>query len=281
MKQLSQKKALLIFYGFDLILLLALLVFIPLTKKNSPEVSRLKFIDSAKEISSVEIFNAVDKSLIVIAKKGRAWIGTDDASNMTINWPCDTQTMERLLSEAEKEHTLFKKADRVSSWEKLGVDEKNSCRLTFFKGNHEKECDLFFGAEDSITERISLRTANDQTVWETKTGLSAFVFKDSSFWADPYIAPVCASGAESSSSLRRGPLVYLSPSSSIKPEKVITRIFPNETKAVYSIYSRENSYIVIPLFFPQGEDAEAVKSINYRYSISQWTYNKFLEESNE
>ena len=59
MKRISSKKALLIFYGFDIILVLVLLLlFLPLSKKNIPETSKMKFISNAKEISSGEIYNA-------------------------------------------------------------------------------------------------------------------------------------------------------------------------------------------------------------------------------
>lgn len=280
MKRISSKKALLIFYGFDIILVLVLLLlFLPLSRKNIPETSKMKFIDNAKEISSVEIYNAKERKKIIISQKDNIWLGTDDDSNMTLNWPCDIQTIKNFLTEAEKENSLYKKAEKVSSWASLGVDEKNSCRITFFKGT-EKVSKFFFGIEDSVSERISFRTSKEQTVWEAKTSVSNFLFKDASFWADPYIEPLCVTDeTEISAKLRRGRLVYLSPSENIKPEKVVSKIFSNTNKAVYSIYKKDDSYIVIPSFSSLEKNTDAIKSINYRYSISQWTYEKFLEAS--
>ena len=149
MKRISSKKALLIFYGFDIILVLVLLLlFLPLSKKNIPETSKMKFISNAKEISSVEIYNAQERKKIIIFQKDNIWLGTDDDSNMTLNWPCDIQTIKNFLAEAEKENILYKKAEKVSSWARLGVDEKNSCRITFFKNGSEKVSEFFFGIED-------------------------------------------------------------------------------------------------------------------------------------
>lgn len=283
MKHISSKKALLIFYGFDIILVLILMIlFLPLSRKNIPETSRMKFICNADEISSVEIFNARDKKKIIISKNDNVWIGTDDDSNMELNWPCDIQTIENFLSEAEKENFLYKKAEKVSSWASLGVDEKNSCRVSFFKNGSEKVSEFFFGIEDPVTERISFRTSKEQTVWETKTSVSNFLFKDASFWADPYIEPLCiADEGKTTARLRRGQLVYLSPTENIKPQKVISRIFSSTRKAVYSIYKKDDAYIVIPSFSSLEKDENAIKSINYRYSISQWTYEKFLEANDE
>ena len=238
----------------------------------------MKFISNAKEISSVEIYNAQERKKIIIFQKDNIWLGTDDDSNMTLNWPCDIQTIKNFLAEAEKENTLYKKAEKVSSWARLGVDEKNSCRITFFKNGSEKVSEFFFGIEDPISERISFRTSKEQTVWEAKTSVSNFLFKNASFWADSYIEPLCVTDEnKTSEKLRRGQLVYLSPSENIKPEKVISKIFSNTNKAVYSIYKKDDSYIVIPSFSPLEKNKDAIKAINYRYSISQWTYEKFLE----
>ena len=255
MKRISSKKALLIFYGFDIILVLViLLLFLPLSRKNIPETSKMRFISNAKEISSVEIYNAKERKKIIISQKDNIWLGTDDDSNMTLNWPGDIQTIKNFLAEAEKENTLYKKAEKVS--------------------------EFFFGIEDPISERISFRTSKEQTVWEAKTFVSNFLFKDASFWADPYIEPLCVTDEnETSAKLRRGQFIYLSPSENIKPEKVVLKIFSNTNKAVYSIYKKDDSYIVIPSFSSLEKNADAIKSINYRYSISQWTYEKFLEAS--
>lgn len=279
MKRISSKKALLMFYGFDIILVLVLLLlFLPLSKKNIPETSKMKFISNAKEISSVEIYNAQERKKIIIFQKDNIWLGTDDDSNMTLNWPCDIQTIKNFLAEAEKENTLYKKAEKVSSWARLGVDEKNSCRITFFKNGSEKVSEFFFGIEDPISERILFRTSKEQTVWEAKTSVSNFLFKNTSFWADSYIEPLCVTDENKiSEKLRRGQLVYLSPSENIKPEKVISKIFSNTNKAIYSIYKKDDSYIVIPSFSSLEKNKDAIKAINYRYSISQWTYEKFLE----
>ena len=73
---------------------------------------------------------------------------------MTLNWPCDIQTIKNFLAEAEKENTLYKKAEKVSSWARLGVDEKNSCRITFFKNGSEKVSEFFFGIEDPFLKEF-------------------------------------------------------------------------------------------------------------------------------
>lgn len=239
--------------------------------------------EAAAEISSVEIYDAQEGFRIAMEKCNSVWLGTDSDSNETLFWPCDVQTVERFLAESAKEHRLTKKAQSVSAWKRLGVDNGHARRVTFYGKDNLKIAAYWFAAEDSVTGTVSFRTAENQTVWETASRLSDFLCgRDASFWADPFIEPVCATGrtrAHSETQLRRGRLAYLSPSESVRPVKVEQRLFDSSVKAVYSIYEKDSSFIVIPSFF--SAENEALSKISYRYFISQHTLDRFLEENDE
>ncbi len=284
MSRLPPKRFLLLFYGFDILLLFVIvLLFLPLSKRNIPDTIRLRFIENPDEIKIIEILLPEKETLILMEKNGDVWMGTDTDSNRKLNWPCDFQTVNRFLSEAAREMTLEKKAEKVSAWKNLGVDERSSCRISFYGKDGSRLSSYWFGKVDSLSGKIAIRTDADQTVWATETSLSDFVFNGTSFWADPFIEPFCVAGeGDKAGKLRRGKLEYISPSENIKPVNIVSRMFSNGNRAIYTIYEKDGSYIVLPSFFmgteSENETAIAIESINYRYSISQWTYERFLEE---
>ncbi len=283
MKRFSEKSTLLFFYGFDFLLVAVFaLIFFPLSRRNSPDTMELNFVseDDAKKIDGVEFSWKAEGTKIVLQKENGIWLGTDGDSNQTLIWPADENLVEKFFSAAGENLHPVKKADKVSAWKNLGVDDLNSYRVTFFSGG-QKISEFRFGKTDEVSGEIAIRTSENQTVWAAKTSLTDFLFEtDASFWADPFVEPEAATGktrTENSSSLRRGKLVYISPSQNIKPEFVVKKNFPNGTDAVYSVYKKDDFFVVIPSFF--SAQNESMKKIDYRFSVSPVTLEKFLEEA--
>lgn len=297
MKKLSTFKGIFIFYLFDLILVItAILVFFLIPKKENIEPDSLQFILDSNTVFAFEIsFQGTIQSLqngtnyetneggeapfhIYIAKNGSVWLGSDDKSNFTFNWPCDIEKIYNFLSEAQKSVELIKMSDNISDWKLYSVDRKSASCVRFMDKNGIKIGEYWFGSRDSSLNNIFLRTSQDKTIWKTQTLLCDFVFYDASFWADPYIEPVFfkEDALNQSNRLRRGGLVYLVPPADAKPEKVITRSLDNGVNATYSFFKRDDSYIVLPSFSSPDADKEALEKINYRFSLSNALYDIYL-----
>lgn len=281
MKIVSKKKALLLFYGFDIILFAAiLLLLIPFNKNKStrPEKSiESNFLSESEDVTELRILDRSRNKRIIMNRLNNMWIATDSDSNETLYWPCDVQTIENFLASMSKINEWIKVSDNVTSWKKFAVDNSQAVEITF-RDHQRTVSSVFFGEYDNLRKCVAFRTSKEATVWETETSAVDFIFQsDSSFWADPYIEPVCITGKslkDSESSLRRGELVYLKPGDNVKPVKVFSKQFDNGNKAVYSIYEKDGAYVIIPMF--EGNDT--INEISYRYSVSKWTYEKILKE---
>lgn len=279
MKILSRKKTLLFFYALDIFLLFIIAVFLlPFSKKNNtPESITSAFLDSVSinDITQIDIINKNKKCKINIYKFNNKWIGTDSLSNWNLFWPVDEKNIENFLLETSKISEWKKKATKPSSWEKLGVDSNNAIEIRL-KNNSKTISSIFFGWTDELTEEVYFRTSKNSTVWQTKTQIEKYIYnKIPSFWADPYLIPTYINNSSNYKiKLRRGELVYIKPAEHIKPIKVIKLNLNPEVNAIFSFYEKDENIVVIPNFF--GD--EYLKKINYRYTISKWTYEEFLKE---
>lgn len=281
MKRLPAKKAYLIFYAFDIILLLIVGLFLlPFSKgKNIPDFQNGEFL-APKEREALTEIRIIDRKAmfsITMTKDGDRWIGTDSNSNNTFFWPCDSRTVENFINEMTATTKWTKKASNVTSWKKLGVDSGNAVEVDF-RSQSKTITSVFFGSGDHLSGEVYFRTAENSTVWQSKTAADVFLYdKTASFWADPYLVPLCASGLtskEGDSELRRGELAYIRPGDHVKPVKVIKKFFDSGMSAIYSFYEKEDQIVVIPEF--SGNDY--LSKLNYRFTISRWTYDKFIRE---
>ena len=292
MKIVSQKKGILIFYGFDLVLLLILvLALLPFSrKKNTPDkmTSALLNPDYVNEVSSIAITEYDEdgvKQGIKISKAGSFWTGSSSHSNYSFLWPCDAQTVNNLIAESCRVTDMFKVGDNLKAWKGFEVDEKSAVCVTFFDVSGGVLSSLYYGKEDPLTERIAFRTWSSDSVYETEDVIKSYLNTEESFWADPFIYPQCITGysrSVSESLLRRGSIINLSPREGLDCDYRIKRDFENGAEAVFDVYKKDDEYIVIP-YFKAGpafseEDRNAVESLSYRYTVSQWTLDRFEKE---
>ena len=289
MKKVSKTKGILIFYGIDLLLLLFLIIaFLPFSRKTEEPSRKTALLNpnavetiAAITLSVPDGTDAGWRTMVTLTKKGTLWTGSSSESSGTYIWPCNPRTVQSLVTDASRITEIATKATSAAKWKNFGVDDKHASIISFYNAAGGTLSQLFFGAEDPLTQRLYFRTWTDQSVFETQDNtLQQFLTADESYWADPYIVPVLLSDEEG---LRRGKLENIAPRDGLQPDYSLKKECGNGARALFKIYKKDDSYIVIPTFvaspaFAQ-KDAEAIAAINYRYSISGWTLERLIEET--
>ena len=290
MRRLNRKQTLIFFYAFDIVLVIAIALFsIPFScsSRSTLESKDESMLDPANagSVVKIELRNHKTEKSVVISREGSMWIGTDSNSNNILKWPCRKNLPESFIAEASRKIHMVNKARNSKSHENFSLEKGNCLEVNFCGPSGEIYSSLFFGDKNAVTKKICYRTFSSNDVWEIESHIEDFLSTDADFWVDPYIFPQCVTGLsdqESSSFLRHGKLAYVKPSPSIKPLKVFEKNFDNTAKGIFSFYEKDGSYIVIPMFTGgisfSEDDSDAVKSLSYRYSISQLTYKKFFEQ---
>lgn len=287
MKRYTGRQLALFFYGFDAILLLVVIfLFLPFSRKNKAETHRDYFL-SPQDVQSVTVIKIRDCSTgnrVVLSKKGTVWTGTDSYSNETLNWPCPQGKVEKFLDLASQKHQWTLKAEKVSSWKNLGVDKRDCIEVDFVSSDPRTLAVVFLGKNSLDGDDVIFRTEENSRVWQCSFPFSPSAEPEA--WCETVIAPgalVEGSDADGSgifTGLTRGRLVYLTPGNHIVPDYKIRKNFGNGASAVYSIYRKEDSYIVIPKFTApahfDGETKAAIEECDYRYGISDLTLERML-----
>ncbi|MBR4385898.1 MAG: DUF4340 domain-containing protein [Treponema sp.] len=290
MKRLSAKQGVLIFYAFDAVLVLILLLtFLPFNKKKSAESMETALLNPNKVSAVAQIKISGGMQTVRLFKKGRVWLGIDESSGLEkpYVWPCDTFNIAGLIEDCAKIQKVFLASSKVSAWEDFSLDKDSANEVTFLDKDGAILSSLFFGKENKLSGRIYFRTWESSEVYECSAALASFLGGGalSSFWADPFVYPQCLteySRQKSESILRHGRLEDIAPASHLKPDFVWSKDFENGSLAKFSVYKKDGSFIVLPLFVPgpafSDEEKSAISSINYRYSISPATLENFRKE---
>lgn len=291
MKRLTKKHALALFYAIDAVLLLLIvLAFIPKTCTQKSLESSLLNPSHKDKISRIEFSKNTSegRESLVLEKKDDAsfWIGRDSYSSFNYSWPCDQQSVNKLLSEVFAPQTLLVKAESERFWKRLGIDDENSFCISFYDLASEKIVSLNFGYDDLLSQKISVRSTFSPVVYEARSSIKPFLKTDESFWADPFIYPQCAtnySRTESERLLRHGELSALEPNDGLVPDAVLKKDFENGSQVRFSLYKMKDEYLVIPVFFAgpafSSCDKKNLEELNYRFLISEWTKQRLVEET--
>ena len=293
MKRLSARQGILLFYLIDAVLLLMLVVsFLPLSRRQTAPSMQTALLNPnrAQDVASVTISvadesDAGGRTTVTLERHGSLWSGTSSVSSGTYSWPADMQTVARLFAEAVKITTVYTKADNVSAWKQLGIDDANAAVLTFRDERNDIVSQLFFGSGDSLSRRIFFRTWTKTTAYETDDAIASFLSADESFWADPFVYPQCLTGADraaSESFLRRGLLLNIAPRDGLPVYAELKKDFGNGASARFFIYEKDDAFVVIPSFSAGpafgAAERDMLEKLNYRYSISAWTYERWAAE---
>lgn len=299
MKRISAKQGVMIFYAFDAFLILILIFcFLPFNKKNKissmntallnpnyvndVQQIKLSYPDKASEYPEA-------KTDLQLFKRGKLWFGIEESSGIAkpYIWPADTSNVISLLEEASKVQKVFLASTKPSSWKDFELDKNASYEVSFSDKDGAILSSLFFGKQNGLSGRLYFRTWESSDVYECSSDISSFfnVNAPVSFWSDPFIYPQCVTGysrQKSESILRHGSIENIAPSKRLSPDFVYAKDFENGSSAKLSIYKKDNAFIVIPVFIPglalSEEEKDAIRNINYRYSISSLTLEKLQKE---
>ncbi len=283
------KKGILILSVSDVVLLMLLILSLVFSTGKNVPVSMESALLNPKytdDVCVIEITDcsSSDKDKVVMTRRGSFWTGTSSISDYTMAWPCDTQTVNNFILSNSKIEKMNKVGENSRSWKRLGVDESNCILVSMYNDSGTILSSIYYGKSDPLTQKVAFRTWRDDSVYEVTDSILVFIKTEESFWADPFVYPQCITGLsrrESEGFLRRG--VLSTETTGNVADHVIRKDFGNGAEAIYRIYRKDDSYIVVPSFRGgiaySDVDKETVESLNYRYSISAWTLDKFLKES--
>lgn len=265
-----------------LLLLIFILSFLSagnVEKRKSVQTALLN-LNKIPDIKSMEFSG--DGQSVILEKRGNVWTGTDSASGSL--WPADLQTVANFIEKFADVITVYERASSEEDWKKFLLDEKNAFRVCIKNQDGEVISNLFFGMTDSLSQRIYFRAGSGKSVYETQAAMSSFLNASAAFWCDPFVYPQAITGYERTkeeSLLRHGQLVEFD-SSGLEPYWTFVKRLENGSSCSFNVYKNEEDYTVIPKLIPgpafSDEDVAALREINYKYNMSQWTFERFLEE---
>ncbi|MBQ9538441.1 MAG: DUF4340 domain-containing protein [Treponema sp.] len=292
MKRLSRTQGILVFYLFDLALLLLLVIsFMPFMKKGRPVSRDTALLNPSSKEKALRIVlskkedDGLFRRKVTLERTGGIWLGFSSDGNDEFLWPADIQSVERLLDLSCSIVKSYEKSKSRKDWGAFGLKEKDAFSLSFYDSSGKDLSSLYFGGEDSLTNRIYVRSSAEDTVYEIDDAIAAFLNVEESFWADPFIYPQCLTGLarqEADAHLRRGRLENVRPREGLAVDYREKIYFGNGAVISFNIYKKNQLFIVIPTLTPGPAASEperkAIESINYRYSISGTTLERLLEE---
>ena len=293
MRRLSKAQGILVFYVFDLALLLLLIIsFLPFMRRKGPSSKDTALLNPAYKdaVSFIELSQGggglfSGARTVSLEKAGTIWLGSSSDGNGEFVWPADMQSVGKLLELASSVIRSYEKSSSRKDWGAFGITDSEAFSLSFYDSSHKTLSFLYFGIDDPLTGRVSVRSASDVTVYEVDGGIQPYLTADESFWADPFLYPQCLTGlgrAEAEEGLRRGKLENIRPREGLAADYTGRLYFGNGAEILFSIYRKDSSYIVIPSLTPgpAASDLEraAVSRISYRYGISGLTLDNLLEE---
>lgn len=197
-------------------------------------------------------------------------------------FPLESQTVQNMIEKFSLIDSVYKKADGKSSFSSYNLEEDEAMIICFYDVNGEVLSKIYFGREDSISSRISFRTDSSDEVFEIDNSLCVYLSSSISFWADPFVEPECLTHYSrnlAQQGLRHGKIYEISILPELKSDKTFTKYFENGSGISFDVFKTEAGIVVKPKFISgplNSEDEKKVFSeINYFYSLSTWTYEKF------
>ncbi|MFA6937498.1 MAG: hypothetical protein WCQ67_04640 [Treponema sp.] len=305
---LSKKDKSIVFLQALLFVLVIIFAVCIIVKKNGSKVESIetalvnpKYINNISEIEiripkdgnrSVPIDKTVTtKSVsieyenILLSNHGTLWTGKSSEQDGA-EWPVSKTTVENLIGSSTNIIKMYKKSDNIKNWQSLSVTESTAKTLIFKGKDGSYISQLYFGVENPITNRVSVRSAARQSVYEMDQSIMNFMTTQSSFWCDPYLYPQYVTGlnnSEISSFLRHGQISAVKEITE-KPVQLVKKSFGNGAEVLLKIYKQTtNDYYVVPTFSSSVasgyQERNAISSLSYSYTISAWTYEKLIEEN--
>lgn len=289
MKKNKESKILFGFYVLDIFLLLVLaLTFIPslFGKKTYVESSVLnpKYVSEVSKIE-VSIPESGNRKNILMENDGGIWLGKCSVDDYSSVFPCDENTVKNLISVSSTVSKMFIKANSENHWKDLCVDDENAARIMFFGKDGNVLSELYFGVQDSMTNRIAVRSVASKVVYDMNDSIDTYLTASESFWVDPFLFPQCITGYsrnKSEDSLRHGQISYAPDSKELKLLGNYSKKFENESSVLFVFYENADGTVFVLPSFSVGQSVsqekfDAISKIRYSYTISKWTYEQLIK----
>ena len=287
-----------------ILLLIFILLIIPFSRKtkNSSKKSALLNPKYKNSVEKIELnFPSASEEFsknFTFYKKGNFWFGempvknsvssefqiTQNNDSDKIYFPLDNQTVNNMLEKFTLIVNMYKKSDSLADFSAFNLLENESICILFYDSNNEILSQIYFGKEDDFTSRIAFRIPNQNEVWETDNSFSVYINSQLSFWTDPFLEPQCItrySRKEAESSLRHGKILENFLPDDFVSSESLKKDFGNGNEILYEIFKNNSEIFVKAKFIPGSINSQieknALQKVNYIYSISEWTYEKFLE----
>ena len=287
-----------------ILLLIFILLIIPFSRKtkNSSKKSALLNPKYKNSVEKIELnFPSASEEFsknFTFYKKGNFWFGempvknsvssefqiTQNNDSDKIYFPLDNQTVNNMLEKFTLIVNMYKKSDSLADFSAFNLLENESICILFYDSNNEILSQIYFGKEDDFTSRIAFRIPNQNEVWETDNSFSVYINSQLSFWTDPFLEPQCItrySRKEAESSLRHGKILENFLPDDFVSSESLKKDFGNGNEILYEIFKSNSEIFVKAKFIPGSINSQieknALQKVNYIYSISEWTYEKFLE----
>ncbi len=276
-----------------ILLIIFILVILPFSKnsKNSIKKSALLNPKYKSFVEKIEInFPQENKEFsknFIFYKEGNFWFGEMFANQNDLNkiyFPLDNQTINNMLEKFTIVVNMYKKSESQKDFSNFSLQENESTNVTFYDSNDEILSQIYFGKEDDFTSRIAFRIPSANEVWETDNSFSIYINSESSFWADPFLEPQCVtrfSRNDAERGLRHGKILDGFLSDDFVSSENLKKYFGNGNEILYEIFKNDSEIFIKAKFIPGIINSEieknALQKVNYVYSISEWTYEKFLE----
>ncbi len=266
-----------------------------LNPKYKSALSEIHISIPNDEIKDTDFTGTVEeRTMLTLRKNGSIWTGETVNGSDKVIWPADSSTIENLIEYCTKLRRLYEKSSSAKNLDSLSVTEEKAKILEFITNDGQSVSRIMFGKENPLTSRISVRSSSKLNVYEIENDISLYLNAKSSFYADPYLYPVCITSftqEEKVSLLRHGTindsLKEKNECVNLIPVNVLRKDFADGSGVKLKVYrtfgQQENTYTVIPEYTAAisagNEEKSAVLKMNYSYSISSWTYGKLLDET--
>ncbi|WP_191016277.1 hypothetical protein [Treponema zioleckii] len=159
-------------------ILFAFAIFLPKNGKSLPKPFKSALLNPQYRNTVDSISIEKDGKKIALEKSGEFWLAISDDTTIL----AENKIVDSLLDEATKIRNLYKISAGKTSWEQLSLGEENATKITFAKKSDRVYTKSYFGVQNSITNRLALRTITTDSAYETENSFQQFLTTDINYW---------------------------------------------------------------------------------------------------
>ena len=203
------------------ILLVSVLIFAFSLIFSKKDRNAAKSVESAilnpshkSEVSLIEIGTG-ESGAITLKKQGDFWLlSKEGEKGQTICTIADSKIINSLIENAAKIRKMYTISDKEADQDTFGLSDTLGTSISFLK-NAENLCTkVHFGYEDSLKNRIYLRSYNNTSIYECENDFHQFLYAETNYWSEGEIFPEIENPVKITLKINEG--------SEVSPEKTLT-----------------------------------------------------------